>query len=164
MLFMRYLQESRLQLMPDASPLVACPRRNPEKPAVAAPGCRISLFGRFEARPFAADRLGAGTSIEAGKSSSSGDSKRFEFERHSCRVEHGLEVSEMALKSGVLKLFDSGTYLATVQLPGSLSTWLTDVPVSRSIAAAEMVAGRRVALLSFDEGNPKDAVLVAVWS
>jgi hypothetical protein len=70
----------------------------------------------------------------------------------------------MTLKSGLLKLFDSLNYLATVQLNGSLSTWLVDVPVSRAIPAAEMVAERRVALLSFDPGNPKDCVLVAVWA
>jgi hypothetical protein len=69
----------------------------------------------------------------------------------------------VAFKNGVLKIFDSVGYTATVQLPGSLATWLTDVPVSRAIAAGEMVAGRSVAVLFFDAGNPKDAVVVAVW-
>ena len=68
------------------------------------------------------------------------------------------------MRNGILKLFDSLNYLATVQVSGSLSTWITDVPVSRSIPSGEMVAGRRVAILSFDPGNPKDCVLVAVWS
>ncbi|HEY7269309.1 MAG TPA: hypothetical protein VH951_05745 [Dehalococcoidia bacterium] len=70
----------------------------------------------------------------------------------------------MAFKSGVLKIFDAVGYTATLQLAGSLSTWLTDVPVSRGIAAGEMVAGRSVAVLYFEAGNPKDAVVVAVWA
>ena len=67
-------------------------------------------------------------------------------------------------RRGTLKSFDTGTFKATVQVTGSLSVWLDDVPVSRSIAGAEMVAGRSVALLFFDSANPEDAVVVAVWS
>ncbi len=70
----------------------------------------------------------------------------------------------MAYRSGVLKIFDSGAYTATVQMSGSLSAWLTDVPVSRGIASGEMTAGRRVAVLFFDDANPKDSVVLAVWS
>lgn len=70
----------------------------------------------------------------------------------------------MVFKRGVLKLFDPGSYTAAVQLPGSLSAWLTDVPVSRAIASGELSAGRSVALLFFDSGNPKDCVVVAVWT
>ncbi len=70
----------------------------------------------------------------------------------------------MTFKRGTLKLFDAGAYTATVQLPGSLSAWLTGVPVSRGIAAGELTPGRSVALLHFDEGNPVDSVVVAVWA
>jgi hypothetical protein len=41
--------------------------------------------------------------------------------------------------------------------------WLEDVPVSRGLPTAEMVTGRRVALLFLYPGNPDDAVVVAVW-
>ena len=69
----------------------------------------------------------------------------------------------MTVKRGVVKAFDSGAYTATVQVAGSLAVWLTNVPVARNIAAAEMVAGRSCAVLFFDEPNPKDSVLIAVY-
>lgn len=69
----------------------------------------------------------------------------------------------MELKSGVVKAFDANSYRATVQVLGSLSVWLEGIAVARNIPAAEMVAGRRCALVFFDETNPDDAVLVAVW-
>ena len=65
---------------------------------------------------------------------------------------------------GVLKAFDSGTYIAIVQVQGSLSVWLEDVPVNRGIPTAEMVTGRNVAVIFLDPGNPDDAVVVAVWT
>jgi len=68
------------------------------------------------------------------------------------------------IKRGILKAFDSGTYTASVQIAGSLSVWLDDVPVSRGIPTAEMVAGRNVAVIFLDPGNPADAVVVAVWT
>lgn len=69
----------------------------------------------------------------------------------------------MTVRRGVLKAFDSGAYTATVQVAGSLAVWLTDVPVARNIATAEMVAGRSCAMIFFDEQNPQDAVVIAVY-
>jgi hypothetical protein len=68
------------------------------------------------------------------------------------------------LRKGVLKAFDSGTYTATVQIVGSLAIWLRSVPVARNIPSAEMTAGRSCALLFFDDANPDDAVLIAVYT
>jgi hypothetical protein len=70
----------------------------------------------------------------------------------------------MEIKRGVLQDFDSGTYLATVAMRGSLSVWLDGLPVSRAIADTEMVTGRNVAVLFFDASNPNDAVVCAVWT
>ena len=70
----------------------------------------------------------------------------------------------MEIKRGVLQSFDSGTYLATVSMAGSLSVWLEALPVSRAIADTAMVAGRNVAVIFFDASNPNDAVVCAVWS
>jgi len=70
----------------------------------------------------------------------------------------------MEIRRGVLQDFDSGTYLATVAMAGSLSVWLDGLPVSRAIDDAEMVAGRNVAVLFFDASNPNDAVVCAVWT
>jgi len=68
------------------------------------------------------------------------------------------------IKKGILKSFNSGTYLATVQIEGSLSVWLENIPTSRAIASGDMVAGRNVAVLFHDAGNPSDCVVIAVWT
>ena len=65
---------------------------------------------------------------------------------------------------GTLKSFNSGTYLARVTLTGSIALSLSNVPASRGIPSAEMVAGRKVAVLIFDESKATDAVVVAVWT
>lgn len=68
------------------------------------------------------------------------------------------------MKRGILKAFTAGTYLADVQLIGSLGTYLTGVPVSRDIASGDMVAGRNVALALFDnDADPNATVVIAVW-
>jgi hypothetical protein len=68
------------------------------------------------------------------------------------------------IKKGILKSFDSGTYLASVQIIGSLSVWLDNVPTSRAIANTDMVAGRNVAVLFINPSNFSDAVIIAVWA
>jgi hypothetical protein len=66
--------------------------------------------------------------------------------------------------AGILKAFNAVPFTATVQLHGSLTTWLQNVPVSRALAAADMVVGRKVAVLFFDPTNPADAVVTAVYT
>jgi hypothetical protein len=68
------------------------------------------------------------------------------------------------IKKGILKSFDSNTYFATVQIAGSLSVWLENIPTSRAIATSEMTSGRNVAVLFHDAGNPSDCVVIAVWT
>ncbi|HEY54862.1 MAG TPA: hypothetical protein G4N91_01085 [Dehalococcoidia bacterium] len=70
----------------------------------------------------------------------------------------------MKLSKAVLKSFDSGDYTATVQLTGSHKAYLEDIAVARNIAAAEMTAGRKVAVIFFDEHNAKDALVAAVYT
>jgi len=67
------------------------------------------------------------------------------------------------IEVGILKSFDSGTYKAGVQLAGSLTTYFDDVNVARNVATAEMVAGRHV-ILAVPQGNPRDAVVIAVFT
>jgi len=67
------------------------------------------------------------------------------------------------VQRGTLLAFSSGTYTATVLLAPSASTAIDAVPVSRGIASAEMVAGRRVTVAIFDGANPEDAMVVGVW-
>jgi hypothetical protein len=70
----------------------------------------------------------------------------------------------MRLKKGELKSFSSGSYTATVRLASSYKVYLEEVPVARNLPAAEMVVGRRVAVLFFDEHSPREAVVVAVYT
>jgi hypothetical protein len=68
------------------------------------------------------------------------------------------------LKKGELKNFNSGNYKATVRLAGGYKVYLEDVTVARNLPSAEMVAGRRVAVVFFDENSPREAVVVAVYT
>jgi len=70
----------------------------------------------------------------------------------------------MRLKKGVLKSFNAGNYTATIQLASSYKVYLEDISVARNIPSAEMVAGRKVVVVFFDENNPKEAVVVAVYT
>jgi hypothetical protein len=70
----------------------------------------------------------------------------------------------MEIRRGVLRAFDAGSYTATIEVAGSIATWLSGVAVARNIDSAELIAGRRVALLLFDPSNPDDMVLCAVWT
>lgn len=67
------------------------------------------------------------------------------------------------LEVAILKNFDSGTYKAGVQLAGSLPTYFDDVNVARNIASGEMITGRHV-ILAVPQGNPRDAVVIAVFT
>jgi len=67
------------------------------------------------------------------------------------------------LEIGVLKNFDGGTYKAGVQLAGSLTTYFDNLKVARNIPSAEMIIGRQV-LVAIPQGNPKDAVVIAVFT
>jgi hypothetical protein len=70
----------------------------------------------------------------------------------------------MKIRKATLKSFNSSDYKATVQLSGDYKVYLEDVAVAKNIAAAEMVAGRRLAVLLFDQNSPKEAVVIAVYS
>jgi hypothetical protein len=70
----------------------------------------------------------------------------------------------MVMRKGEIKAFDSGSYSATVRVAGSLAVWLSGVPVARNIAAGEVQTGRSCAVIFFDDANPRDAVVVAVYT
>lgn len=73
-------------------------------------------------------------------------------------------MTPFTIRQGVLKDWDSGNYYADVQLLGSLSTFLTNVPVTRGLQDADMVTDRYVAVLFFDENNQENAVVIAVYT
>ena len=70
----------------------------------------------------------------------------------------------MRLRKGVLRSFNSSNYTATVQLAGSYKVYLEDITVARNLPTAEMALGRKVAIIFFDEHNPKEAVVIAVYT
>ncbi len=70
----------------------------------------------------------------------------------------------MNLRRAVLKSFNSGDYTATVQLAGSYKAYLESIAVARNLPVAEMALGRKVAVIFFDEHNPKEAVVIAVYT
>jgi len=70
----------------------------------------------------------------------------------------------MNAKKGILKSFNSGDYTATVQLTGSDKVYLEGITVARNIPAAEMTAGRKVAVVFFDEHDSNEAVVVGVYT
>ena len=68
------------------------------------------------------------------------------------------------LHPGILKAFNASTYLARVQLVGSIHMSLDNVPTSRDIASSQMIAGRKVIVLILDETKANDAVVIAVYT
>ncbi len=70
----------------------------------------------------------------------------------------------MKLRKAELRSFNSGNYTATVRLASSYKVYLEDISVARNLPIAEMVTGRKVAVLFFDEHSPKEAVIVAVYT
>ena len=70
----------------------------------------------------------------------------------------------MRLRKGILRSFNSGNYTATVQLASSYKVYLEDIAVARNLPPAEMITGRKVAVTLFDEHNPKEAVVIAVYT
>jgi hypothetical protein len=70
----------------------------------------------------------------------------------------------MTLRKAELRSFNSGNYTATIRIAGGYKVYLEDITVARNLASSEMVAGRQVAVIFFDENNPKDAVIVAVYT
>ena len=70
----------------------------------------------------------------------------------------------MTIRKGILKRFNSSNYTATVQIAGSLKVYLEDVAVARNIPVAEIIAGRKVVMVFFDQHNAKEAVVIAVYT
>lgn len=68
-----------------------------------------------------------------------------------------------SIKKAILRNFNATEHIAEVELTGSGKVYLENVPVSRNIPSSEMVTGREIAVVFFDEHNAKDAVIVAVY-
>ena len=83
--------------------------------------------------------------------------------RFGAGVEASGDVPAILVHHATLQAFDAATYLATVLIERSPDAALTLVPVSRGVAAAQMVVGRVVCLIVFDALNLADAMIVGVF-
>ena len=70
----------------------------------------------------------------------------------------------MDVVKGILNSFNPGNYTATVQISGSDKVYLNGVAVSRNIPAEEMVPGRNLVIVFFDNFNSKEAVITGVYT
>jgi hypothetical protein len=69
----------------------------------------------------------------------------------------------MDIRRGIIRAFDSGTYLADVQIVGSMATMLTGVPVAKQIGADLLMSGTKCGVLFFDETDPSDPCVAFVY-
>jgi hypothetical protein len=67
------------------------------------------------------------------------------------------------IKRGMFQSFNSATYTATVLILEATSAFLTNVPVSTMIDGSSAQTQAYCAVLFFDEHNPNDAVVIAVY-
>ncbi len=67
------------------------------------------------------------------------------------------------IKKAVLRSYDAASHRATIEISGSSKSYLEGVAVARNITAVEMVAGRVVAAVFFDEHNAREAMVVGVY-
>ncbi len=63
---------------------------------------------------------------------------------------------------GILRGFNSATYLAAVEFVGSWGFTVGSVPVSRAVAAAQMVTGRTVMVAVVDPSDPGQMMVLGV--
>lgn len=70
----------------------------------------------------------------------------------------------MKMRKGELRNFNSSNYKATVRLTTSYKVYLEDITVARNLPSVEMVTGRKVAVIFFDDHNAREAVVVAVYT
>jgi hypothetical protein len=66
-------------------------------------------------------------------------------------------------KKAILKVWNSSSYTATIQITGSSKAYLEGVKVARNIPSVEMVTGRNVLVYFADKSNASDAVVIAVY-
>lgn len=68
-----------------------------------------------------------------------------------------------AIKRGILTAFNNTTYTASILLMEATSSYLTGVPVATHVDGTSAQVGTLCAVLFFDEQNPTDAVVLAIY-
>lgn len=69
----------------------------------------------------------------------------------------------MQIKRGIVQSFQASAYTASVLLLEATSEYVQGIPVNTALDAASVISGASCAVLFFDEHNPQDAVLLAVY-
>lgn len=69
----------------------------------------------------------------------------------------------MQIKRGIIQAFSPTTYTASVLLFEATSYFLADVPVTNALDGTSGLVGALCAVLFFDEHNPQDAAVIAVF-
>ena len=69
-----------------------------------------------------------------------------------------------AIKRGILTGFSTSAYTASVLILEATSTQLTGVPIATHVDGTSAVVGALCAVLFFDEQNPTDAVVMAMYA
>lgn len=67
------------------------------------------------------------------------------------------------IKRGILQSFDPTTYTASVLIIEATSAFLTGVPIATSTDGSSAQPNAFCAVLFFDEHNPTDAVIIAIY-
>ena len=70
----------------------------------------------------------------------------------------------MIIKRGILQTFSAASYTASVLLFEATSYALAGVPVANHVDGSSAIAGALCAVLFFDEHNPQDAVVIAIFA
>ncbi len=75
-----------------------------------------------------------------------------------------IAMESAVIRRGIIQAFNPADWTATVQVLPSQGNYLTGVQVAKHVQAAEIAAGDQCALLFFNELNPADALVLAVYS
>jgi hypothetical protein len=68
----------------------------------------------------------------------------------------------MSFSKGVIHAYDAASGLALVELVGSHPSYV-QIPAATHLDAGALVDGRRCAVLFFDDSNPRDGVVIALY-
>lgn len=69
----------------------------------------------------------------------------------------------LAIQRGIFQSFNSATYTASVLLIEATSATLTGVPIATFVDGTSAQVGALCAVLFFDDQNPQDAVVIAIY-
>jgi len=75
-----------------------------------------------------------------------------------------LAMESAVIRRGIIQAFNPANWTATVQVLPSQGNYLVGVPVAKHLLAAEIALGDECAILFFNELNPADAMVIAVYS